>query len=125
MQRINDTTCRVRIKLRDPRTGKTRKLDRLVEATSVREAARKRALLMSEKRAENSERNWGLRSGWVFRSDNGTLREPSSLRKAWRGSLKAAKIEKHFTVHGLRRTFNDLAGRAGVDAVVTRAITAT
>jgi integrase len=65
----------------------------------------------------------GVESGWVFPSDVGKLREPGSLRKAWQGCLRAAKIKGHFTVHGMRRTFNDLARRAGVDAVVTRSIT--
>jgi integrase len=65
----------------------------------------------------------GFEDGWVFPAGKDKLREPGSLRKAWLGSLKAAKIEKHFTVHGLRRTFNDLARRAGVDAVITRSIT--
>jgi integrase len=32
-------------------------------------------------------------------------------------------ITDRFTIHGLRRTFNDLARRAGVDAVVTKSIT--
>ncbi|MCU1276595.1 MAG: integrase family protein, partial [bacterium] len=56
-------------------------------------------------------------------SETGTLRVPSSVQKAWRRALKAAGIKRGFTVHGLRRTFNDLARRAGVDAVVTRAMT--
>lgn len=65
----------------------------------------------------------GFDSGWCFPSEAGTLRTPGSLVKAWRSCAKAAKIEGRFTPHGLRRTFNDLARRAGVDAVVTKAIT--
>jgi integrase len=42
------------------------------------------------------------------------------LQKAWAACLKAAKIGARFTVHGLRRTFNDLARKAKVDAVVTK-----
>ena len=65
----------------------------------------------------------GVESGWVFPSDNGKLRFPGCLRSAWEGSRKAAKISRRFTVHGLRRTFNDLARRAGIDSVVIRSIT--
>jgi integrase len=65
----------------------------------------------------------GFDSGWVFPSDNGRLRTPSSMWKAWQVCLKAIGFQGHFTVHGLRRTFNDLARRAGVDAVVTKSIT--
>jgi integrase len=45
------------------------------------------------------------------------------LWKAWQACLKESKITERFTVHGLRRTFNDLSRRAGVDAVVTRSLT--
>jgi integrase len=65
----------------------------------------------------------GLKSGYVFPSRSGTLRGPSGLYKAFRESVKAAGIEERFTVHGLRRTFNDLARRAGVDAIVTKSLT--
>ena len=59
----------------------------------------------------------------MFSSESGTLRVPSAVQKAWRRALHAAGIKRSFTVHGLLRTFNDLARRAGVDAVVTRAMT--
>jgi integrase len=65
----------------------------------------------------------GLSDGWCFPSDVGSLRTPSSLQKAWATCLKAAGIKARFTVHGLRRTFNDLARKAKVDAVVTKALT--
>ncbi len=65
----------------------------------------------------------GLDQGWVFPSSTGTLRAPSSVQKAWTVCCKAAGIEGRFTPHGLRRTFNDLARRAGVDAVVTKSLT--
>jgi integrase len=65
----------------------------------------------------------GVGEGWVFLSDVGTLRTPGSLVKAWQACAKAAGVTTRFTVHGLRRTFNDLARRGGVDAVVTKAIT--
>lgn len=66
----------------------------------------------------------GLQHGWVFPSRTGGLRKgTSTMDKAWAASLKAAGIDRRFTVHGLRRTFNDLARRAGVDAVTTRSLT--
>jgi integrase len=59
----------------------------------------------------------------VFPSDVGTLRFPGSIWKAWQACLKEAGIAGRFTVHGLRRTFHDLARRAGVDALVTKSLT--
>jgi hypothetical protein len=61
--------------------------------------------------------------GWMFPSSTGGLRCPSSLHKAWVSCLRSAKIEGRFTVHGMRRTFVDLARRARVDGVVTRSLT--
>jgi integrase len=65
----------------------------------------------------------GLEKGYMFPSTVGTLRAPSSLEKAWKKSLVAAKIDKRFTIHGLRYTFTDLTRRANVDPVVRRALT--
>lgn len=65
----------------------------------------------------------GLDEGWVFPSGKGTLRTTGSLVKAWRACCDTAGITERFTVHGLRRTLNDLTRRAGVDAVVTKSIT--
>jgi len=59
----------------------------------------------------------------MFPASNGALRTPNSLDRAWAASLKAAKIVKRFTVHGLRYTFTDLVRRANVDVVVRRALT--
>jgi integrase/recombinase XerD len=67
--------------------------------------------------------NPGLQEGWVFPSLRGTLKTPSSLTKTWEGCLKAIGLKVRFTVHGLRRTFNDLTRRAGADGLVTRALT--
>jgi len=65
----------------------------------------------------------GLHEGWAFPSEIGGLRYPGALWKAWRACLKASGIEQRFTIHGLRRTFNDLTRRAGVDAVVIKSLT--
>jgi len=43
--------------------------------------------------------------------------------KSWTACLAKAGINRRFTVHGLRRTLNDLARRAGVDAITTRSLT--
>ncbi len=65
----------------------------------------------------------GVNSGWVFPSETGTLRTPGGLWKAWRACLKESKVTERFTIHGLRRTFNDLTRRAGVDGVVIKSLT--
>jgi integrase len=65
----------------------------------------------------------GVDSGWVFPSETGTLRTPGGLWKAWRACLKESKVTERFTIHGLRRTFNDLTRRAGVDGVVIKSLT--
>ncbi len=69
------------------------------------------------------DQNPGLAEGWMFPSATGTLRTPNSLDRALALCLAHAKIEKRFTVHGLRYTFTDLTRRAGADAVVRRALT--
>jgi integrase len=66
----------------------------------------------------------GLAAGWVFPSQVGKLfLGTNSLSKAWKASLKAAGIADRFTVHGLRKTFNDLTRRAKVDPLVIKSIT--
>jgi integrase len=80
-------------------------------------------ILRTHRRAMLEAQSPGFDSGWCFPSEAGTLRTPSSLHKAWSGCLKAIGFERRFTVHGLRRTFNDLARRAGVDGIVTKSIT--
>jgi integrase len=69
------------------------------------------------------EQSAGLDEGWVFPSRKGTLRTVGSLVKAWRACCETAGIKERFTIHGLRRTLNDLTRRAGVDAVITKSIT--
>lgn len=64
----------------------------------------------------------GLHEGWVFPSETGGLRYPGSLWKVWRACLKESSIEQRFTIHGLRRTFNDLTRRAHVDPIVIRSL---
>ena len=80
-------------------------------------------VLKEHRRRLIETQNSGLQEGWVFPSLRGTLRTPSSLTKTWEGCLKAIGLKGRFTVHGLRRTFNDLTRRAGADGLVTRALT--
>jgi integrase len=65
----------------------------------------------------------GLSDGYMFPSRTGTLRQPSSLYKAWTRCLEAAGIQRRFTVHGMRHAFNDITRRAKVDPLVIRSIT--
>jgi integrase len=81
------------------------------------------AILREHRQQMVQEQTPGFSSGWVFPSMAGTLRCPGSLWKAWQGCLKAIGLDKRFTVHGLRRTFNDLARRAGADSIVIRSLT--
>jgi integrase len=67
--------------------------------------------------------NPGLVAGWVFPSLRGGLKTPGTLTKTWEGCLKAIGVKERFTVHGLRRTFNDLTRLAGTDGLVIRALT--
>jgi len=53
----------------------------------------------------------------------GKLKTPNTLAKTWQGCLTKIGMTERFTVHGLRRTFNDLTRRAGADGMVTRALT--
>ncbi len=64
----------------------------------------------------------GLEVGRMFPSKVGTLRASSSLHKAWVKCSKAAGIEKNFTPHGLRYTFNDLLHRVKQDPLLRRAL---
>lgn len=65
----------------------------------------------------------GLESGYCFPSRAGTLRCPSSLHKAWKQCIEAIELGEHFTVHGLRRTFNDLGRRAKIDPTTIKSLT--
>lgn len=68
--------------------------------------------------------NPGLAAGWVLPSLRGSLKTPGTLTKTWEGCLKAIGVTERFTVHGLRRSFHDLARRAGgADGIVARALT--
>lgn len=50
----------------------------------------------------------GLRAGWVFPSTSGGPKGSASIREALQEALAEAGVARRQTVHGLRRTFNDL-----------------
>jgi hypothetical protein len=81
------------------------------------------AVLREQRRRLLVEQAPGLAEGWMFPTNVGTLRAPSSVDKALKKALVTAKIDRRFTLHGLRYTFTDLVRRANVDAVVRRALT--
>ncbi len=58
----------------------------------------------------------------LFPSVNGGYRSPSVLNKPFSDVVEETGLGKRFTQRGLRRTFNDLARAARVDALVTRSI---
>ena len=74
--------------------------------------------------AREATESWlGLAAGWVLPSLCGSLKTPGTLARTWEGCLKAIGVKERFTVHGLRRTFNDLTRLAGTDGLVIRALT--
>lgn len=79
-------------------------------------------VLLAHRKRLMAEQAPGFVEGWMFPAANGALRTPNSLDRAWANCLELAKIEKRFTVHGLRYTFTDLVRRANVDVVVRRAL---
>jgi integrase len=64
----------------------------------------------------------GLAEGWVFPSSVGKLHSKELLRGPLRKALKDVGIERRFTIHGFRRTFNNLS-RQVAGEIVTRSIT--
>jgi len=56
---------------------------------------------------------WTTRPLWVFCTRSGKPIEPHNARKVFRKCLKAARLPKHFTPHGLRHTFASLLLQAG------------
>jgi integrase len=58
----------------------------------------------------------------LFPSESGGLRSEHLLRKPFARVGALIGLNLHFTPHGLRRTFNDLARAANVEALVTKSI---
>ena len=60
---------------------------------------------------------------WVFTTRPGVLMHNNGPRRALRACLEAAGITDRMTVHGFRRTFNNLLRQVASDAVVVRSMT--
>jgi integrase len=60
----------------------------------------------------------GLAAGLVFPSITGGLRRPKSITKPFAAAIAKAKIGRRQTIHGLRRTFNDLLRQVASGEVV-------
>lgn len=63
-----------------------------------------------------------LDSDLLFPSVNGGFRSPCVLNKPFADVVQTLEFGKAFTQRGLRRTFNDLARAARVEALITRSI---
>lgn len=64
----------------------------------------------------------GLEHGWVFANGAGKPLDNGALFAKNRSVLEHARVAKHVTIHGLRRTATDLLRRAAVDPVTAKAI---
>ncbi|MBK6533417.1 MAG: site-specific integrase [Deltaproteobacteria bacterium] len=58
----------------------------------------------------------------LFPSETGSFRAPSALDKPFAAVAKAIGLRKHITPRAMRRTFQDLARKAKVEDIVTRAV---
>ena len=64
----------------------------------------------------------GLKEGWVFAEEEGGVLRKNYLRIPLLRVLEGVGIKGRFTVHGFRRTFNNIARQVAGD-IVTRSIT--
>ena len=64
----------------------------------------------------------GLAEAWVFSDERGALLRKNYLRIPLARVVKRVGITRRFTVHGFRRTFNNIARQVAGD-IVTRSIT--
>lgn len=81
------------------KTGRTRRLP-MPDVLAMALKAHRRALM---ERQLN-----GFEDGWVFPSETGWPVYASTLQKPLKRALAAAGITERFTIHGFRRTFNNL-----------------
>jgi integrase len=58
----------------------------------------------------------------LFPADNGSFRSECFLTKSFAAVGGLIGLKKNFTPRGMRRTFNDLARVANVEAIVTKSI---
>ena len=95
------------------KTGKIRSVPLIPELATVLREHRNRLV---------AEEAPGLGEGWVFPSSVGKLHPKEVLRRPLKKALRQAGIERRFTTHGFRRTFNNLS-RQVAGEIVTRSIT--
>lgn len=77
-----------------------------------------RDALRDQRRRLVVEQNPGLSEGWVFPSRAGTLLFGPSLRKPMRAACRTLGLDRRQTIHGLRRTFNNLVRQVATGEVV-------
>jgi len=75
-------------------------------------------VLKEHRRRLVQEQAPGLDKGWVFPSKKGTLIRGSSLQKPLERALAKAEVKDRFTIHGFRRTFNNLMRQVASGEVV-------
>jgi integrase len=80
--------------------------------------SRRCAVLEERRRALEAQHHPGLAEDWVFATSEGTLLITSTLRKPFRRALAACGITRRQTIHGLRRTFNNLVRQVASGEVV-------
>jgi integrase len=80
------------------------------------------AAVLLRLRADQELRGFRSAEGWIFTGLDGKLLQKSALRFPFARALKRAGIRQRVSVHGLRRTFNNIARQIAGD-IVTRAIT--
>ncbi|MSP93235.1 MAG: hypothetical protein EXR79_15805, partial [Myxococcales bacterium] len=81
-----------------------------------------RDLLRAHRKYLGGVQHRGLAVGLVFPADHGGHRIPQSLHKVTKLVAEAAGIDVKVGPQVLRRTFNTLLLRAGVDGVILRAM---
>lgn len=75
-------------------------------------------VLREHRRLLLSTQHPGLASGLVFPSMTGGLRWTRTIHKPFEAALRAAGIHRRQTIHGLRRTFNNLVRQVASGEVV-------
>ncbi|MBI5527685.1 MAG: site-specific integrase [Deltaproteobacteria bacterium] len=95
-----------------PKTGKVREIPLTPEMVEVLREHRQRMI---------REQHRGLASGLVFPSETGSYHYASWTDKILRRVVQECNIGHRITMHGLRRTYNNLMRRAGVQYLVIQA----
>lgn len=79
-------------------------------------------VLQAHRHAMLKEQHPGFSEGWMFPADKGGLMHNTAPRRALAKCLRAAGVKTRFTIHGFRRTFNNLMRQVTAGEVV-RAMT--